>query len=580
MYQTLYRKYRPDRFDDVVGQDVIIKTLKNEILTNQLNHAYLFSGPRGTGKTTIAKILAKTINCQNIENIQACNNCVNCTQINNKQSNDIIEIDAASNNGVDEIRELKSKVNLVPSTGKYKVYIIDEVHMLTLGAFNALLKTLEEPPSHIIFILATTDPHKIPLTILSRCQRFDFKKISINNLIKRLKQITELEHIEISDEALSEIARLSDGGMRDALSMLDQVIAFSDTKITVRDVHEVNGTLSQEQLSNMIKYLFEQNLVLVLDLIDELNDNGKNLVKLTEELIQFLRNILLYRTAPDYFKQHNLNVEVYQNISREIKKEQLLLIIQKFNTTLSEMHNSNNPKLLLELLFISLMDFDCNIQSKEINEDYTNKNNNISNINEFSTDSMNMKENNNKEPKEPKEIKETLDSNINNSLIVSDNKFQEVIEIRVNNALAGFTKKEFLQIKKELEQLETLLIDPNYSKYISMILDADLKVAGNNYLVFVNKNSKLTDIFNFHILEIENIIENYIKKKYKIISIDMEKWNIIKNEFNSKTKHYYLKEENYDLQNLLNNSNKTKKTSEHSDEIQNLFSDMIEYEEE
>ena len=199
MYQSLYRKYRPKSFEEVVGQTVIIKTLQNSVKNNKLSHAYLFTGPRGTGKTSIAKILAKTINCENLEKSNPCNKCVNCTQINNKQFIDIIEIDAASNNGVDEIREINNKVNLVPSIGKYKVYIIDEVHMLTTGAFNALLKTLEEPTSHIIFILATTEPHKIPATILSRCQRFDFKKISQKEMINRIKIIIEQEKINIEE---------------------------------------------------------------------------------------------------------------------------------------------------------------------------------------------------------------------------------------------------------------------------------------------------------------------------------------------------------------------------------------------
>lgn len=575
MYQTLYRKYRPDNFDEVVGQDIIIRTLKNEILTNQLNHAYLFSGPRGTGKTSIAKILAKTINCDNLQDGIACNECVNCTQINNKQSNDIIEIDAASNNGVDEIRELKSKVNLVPSTGKYKVYIIDEVHMLTLGAFNALLKTLEEPPAHIIFILATTDPHKIPLTILSRCQRFDFKKISLDNLIKRLKQIAELEKINISEEALFEIARLSDGGMRDALSMLDQVISFSDKEITVQDVHEINGTLSQEQLANMIRYLFNHDLVAELNLIDELNDNGKNLVKLTEELIRFLRNILLYITAPNYFQEHHLNIEIYEKISREINSINLLSVIKEFNNTLSEMHNSNNPKLLLELLFISLISYQNNTDAKKIESSEKN----IPKINNNTQE----EKNNEKTNKLEKTIK--ISQKKENSILPTEtteftNKINELIEIRVNNALAGFNKKEFLNIKKQLEQLQTLLINPDCSKYISMIMDADLKVAGNNYLVFVNKNTKLTDIFNFHIIEIEDVILNHLNMHYKIISIDMDKWEIVKTEFNSKTKQYKLQEEKYNLKELLNNRNNEKLSSlENNDEIQNLFGDMIEYEE-
>lgn len=575
MYQTLYRKYRPKNFDEVVGQDIIIKTLENEIKAEQLNHAYLFTGPRGTGKTSVAKILAKTINCEQLENGKPCNQCVNCTQINNKQSNDIIEIDAASNNGVDEIRELKSKVNLVPSTGKYKVYIIDEVHMLTLGAFNALLKTLEEPPTHIIFILATTDPHKIPLTILSRCQRFDFKKISMNNLVRRLKQITELEKIEISNEALSEIARLSDGGMRDALSMLDQVIAFSDSEITVQDVHEINGTLSQEQLSDMIQYLFNHDLVAELNLIAELNDNGKNLVKLTEELIQFLRNILLYITAPGYFDQHNSNIEMYQKISREIKQHQLLKIIKEFNMTLSDMHNSNNPKLLLELLFISLMTLTEErdklkmvLRDNERQEIHFEKIDNQTN-NETMTNELPSNED-----------KKLLNLKQSSQSINIDSKFEQIIETRVNNALSGFTKKEFLNIKKQIEQLQTLLIDPDCSKYISIIMDSDLKAAGNDYLVFVNKNSKLTEIFNSNIIEIEDVIVKQLNRNYKVISVDVDKWNIIKNEFNSKTKQYNLQTEEYNLREILQKQQQNIVfSSEKNDEIKKLFGNIIEYEE-
>ena len=295
MYQALYRKYRPKTFDEVVGQDVIIKTLKNAVSNNRLTHAYLFSGPRGTGKTSIAKILAKTINCVNLKDYTPCDECVSCTQINNKQTNDIIEIDAASNNGVDEIRELKSKVNLVPSNSKYKIYIIDEVHMLTVGAFNALLKTLEEPPAHIIFIFATTEPHKIPLTILSRCQRFDFKKISESKILERLAEIVEKENIKIEKEALIEIARLADGGMRDAISILDQVTAYSNDKITTSDVHEVNGTLPQRELFQLIDAVIDKNIEESFKIIDKYNNDGKNLIKLMEEIIHFVRNILIKR---------------------------------------------------------------------------------------------------------------------------------------------------------------------------------------------------------------------------------------------------------------------------------------------
>jgi len=351
MYQALYRKYRPLTFDEVVGQDVIIRTLKNAVLNKKISHAYLFTGPRGTGKTTIAKILAKTINCLNLNDMTPCNNCVSCTQINQKQSTDIVEIDAASNNGVDEIREIRNKVNLVPSISKYKVYIIDEVHMLTTGAFNALLKTLEEPPSHIIFILATTEPHKIPATILSRCQRFDFKRISSNKLVERLEFISKQEKIDIDKQALFEISRISEGGMRDAISMLDQVLSYSEGMVTLEDVHEVNGTLSQKDLGEFIENIFDKNILEVLKLIDKYNDLGKNIIKLSEEIIQLLKNILLYKTVPNYFDDKELEA-LYERLGNNTKVEHLINLIDEFNNSLPKLKQSNDPKLILELLVI------------------------------------------------------------------------------------------------------------------------------------------------------------------------------------------------------------------------------------
>ena len=248
MYQALYRKYRPQTLDDVVGQDVIIKILSNSVINNKISHAYLFCGPRGTGKTSIAKIMAKIVNCEHLNGITPCDKCDSCNEFNNKNNTDIIEIDAASNNGVDEIRELKNKINLVPTIGKYKVYIIDEVHMLTIGAFNALLKTLEEPPSHALFILATTEPHKIPITILSRCQRLDFKKISTDSIKNRLKQICNEENIKIEENALEQIANLCDGGMRDSISMLDKLVAYTNNDIKFDDVNEINGLITNDQI--------------------------------------------------------------------------------------------------------------------------------------------------------------------------------------------------------------------------------------------------------------------------------------------------------------------------------------------
>src|SRR5574344_2354362 len=294
---ALYREFRPQTFDDVIGQDKIVKTLKNQIETNTISHAYLFCGTRGTGKTSCAKIFARAVNCESPKSGSPCGNCEVCKKIQSNGNLDIIEIDAASNNRVDEIRDLREKVGYLPSVGKYKVYIIDEVHMLTDSAFNALLKTLEEPPSHIIFILATTEPHKLPATILSRCQRFDFKRIPSDQIVIHLRKIATKESREITDEALLTIANISDGGMRDSISLLDQVNSYKNGNITVDDIHKVNGSLSSKDKYEFIEQLFNKNLKEILSKIDEYNEDGKNLIKVIEEIINTLKEILMSKIS-------------------------------------------------------------------------------------------------------------------------------------------------------------------------------------------------------------------------------------------------------------------------------------------
>ncbi len=299
-YTALYRKFRPDTFEDVKGQEHIVTTLKNQINAERIGHAYLFCGTRGTGKTTVAKILAKAVNCENLKDGSPCNECPACRAITSGASMNVIEIDAASNNGVDNIREIRDEVQYPPTQGKYKVYIIDEVHMLSIGAFNALLKTLEEPPSYVIFILATTEAHKIPVTILSRCQRYDFKRISIDVISDRIKELTEKENVDIEDKAVRYIAKSADGAMRDALSLLDQCIAFYlGEKLTYDHVLEVLGAVDTTVFSNMLRSMLNDDTVGAINALEDIVMSGRDLSQFITDFTWYLRNLLLIMTSDD-----------------------------------------------------------------------------------------------------------------------------------------------------------------------------------------------------------------------------------------------------------------------------------------
>ena len=545
MYQALYRKYRPSTFDEVVGQDVIVKTLKNAIINNKLSHAYLFAGPRGTGKTSIAKIFAKTINCLEPINGNPCNECVNCTQIIKKQTTDIIEIDAASNNGVDEIRELRSKANLVPSNSEYKVYIIDEVHMLSTGAFNALLKTLEEPPSHVIFILATTEPHKVIQTILSRCQRFDFKKIEDKKIIECLKNISLKENVDIDLDALKEIARLSDGAMRDAIGMLDQAHSYVEGQITLKEIHEINGTISNYDIKEFIKDIEENNIDSLFKKIDDFNDSGKNLIKISEQILLFLRDLLLYKTVTNYFETKEILYGDFDNLP----SDQILDIITELNNTITQMKYVDNPKITFELFIIKLTSIKepkYIEKPKEIKKDTTTE------IKEVVEEVL-----------EPEPIEEPSKENP---------ELDKIIDIRVNNTLATFKKALIPKVKKELENLNSMLLLPEVSNYVSLILDGDLRATGEQYLLFVYNSEHMATIFNQNIVEIEEILAKTLSTTYKVIAVDKNHWDEIKKEYNSKEKEYTLKEEKFNLEKVLDSVPK--------DDIENLFGNLIEYEEE
>lgn len=367
MYQVLYRKYRPKVFADVYGQEHVTSTLKNEIKENRIAHAYLFTGSRGTGKTTCAKILAKAVNCENSIDGEPCNECEVCKGLDSGTIYDVVEIDAASNNGVDNIRDLREEANYTPSRGKYRVYIIDEVHMLSTGAFNALLKTLEEPPAHVIFILATTEVHKLPATILSRCQRFDFKRIQPETMSVRLKQVAQLEGMELDDDAAILIARIADGALRDGLSILDQCAGRSK-KIDSALVSEVAGLAGREALYKLTDCICTQNSSSAMTVISELYQNSYDMERLCVEMINHLRNFLIVKTVKDSRGLIICTDDEYNSIilsAENFTLENVIFALDLFQDALTKIKTGANARVELEMAFVKLCEpkLDVNIDS-------------------------------------------------------------------------------------------------------------------------------------------------------------------------------------------------------------------------
>nr|WP_312216858.1 DNA polymerase III subunit gamma/tau [Clostridioides sp.] len=357
MHKALYRTYRPQTFEDMVGQRHIIKTLKNQIKNDNVGHAYLFTGTRGTGKTSTAKIFARAVNCINPNDQEPCNKCEICESILNDNTMDTIEIDAASNNSVDDIRELRESVKYSPTNCKYKVYIIDEVHMLSQGAFNALLKTLEEPPSYVIFILATTEPHKIPATILSRCQRFDFKRVTINEMVKRMKDICAGENIEVEEKALNLIASNSQGALRDALSILDQCMSFGEDKITYDDVVELMGTVNIDQLFDLSQYIIDQDIKKSLQSLNEFISWGKDIRNLINDLISHFRNIMVRKVSKDTDDILSLPEDTLERISKQsegVEINSLIRILNVLSETQDNIKSSSNQRVMVEVAIMKI----------------------------------------------------------------------------------------------------------------------------------------------------------------------------------------------------------------------------------
>ena len=550
MYQALYRKYRPNNFNEVVGQKIVVKTLENAIENNKISHAYIFAGPRGTGKTSIAKIFAKTINCLNLKKNIPCENCTNCINFNNKKNIDVIEIDAASNNGVDEIRNLKNSVNLVPNNSKYKIYIIDEVHMLSSSAFNALLKTLEEPPEFVIFILATTELYKVPETIISRCQNFEFNRVATKEINERLRKISDLENIHISNEAINLISKLSNGGMRDSISLLDQLSSYKNEKIEVEDVFDVCGLISNEQMFELLNTLINNNLKETIIKIEKYNNEGKNLSILFENMLDLIKNILIYDNASDYFEDKEL-IKKLEFYSKNLKEEKLYDIIKLINETLLNMKYENNKLLLSELLLIKI--------DKLLNEK--------SNI---------LKQKNEQEKIKKKEEKKIEEKKIEeNNEEIRNELIEKLKKIRINNTLAQFNKRDFQNFKKEFSIIKNYINDEQNGEYVSLLLDAEIKAKGKEYIIFVYNDNDMSILFNKMLSRIESFLKNIFNEEYKIISTDKNSWEIIKKEFNSNLK---LGNNVYKLQEEIIIDNNKKENIIKNNDIDNMFNEIVKYE--
>ena len=525
MYQTLYRKYRPNKFEDVVGQNVIIKTLQNSIKGDRVGHSYLFYGPRGTGKTTIARIFSKMINCENNSSGMLCGKCAACKLADSNENMDLIEIDAASNNGVDQIRDLKEKINLVPSNFKYKVYIIDEVHMLSIGAFNALLKTLEEPPEHVVFILATTEFHKVPETIVSRCQCFQFERLSINDITTKLKEICKKEKIKIEDDVITEIAKISDGGMRDAIGQLDQLISYQTENITLEDFNEVNKLVDYSKIDYFLNTIFQKNTPEVLNFINMCSEQGKNFIQILNQMLIYMRNKIV-----DYYV-NNAEIDVYMY-------ERFASLI---NEKLNEIKRSSNPQMYIEIMILDFITNEKNVKFINSVEQKTEQQENKS-------ETTKPKEN----IRKTIEIKEDIPKKVKSKTQVLKHilNFSEVMKIRLNNAFVNASKKEKENDIEKISKLKDYCFDEKIGYLASEILNSEVCMASDEYIVLsykykssLDKNADSIDLF-------ENLINDKLKLNKKIVLISEEEWKTESKKYidNLKNSIKYEKQEELNYQ--------------------------------
>ena len=538
-YISLYRKYRPKKFADVIGQDVIIKILKNSISNNKIGHAYIFSGPRGTGKTSTAKIFAKAVNCKNPIDGDVCENCEIC-KINSENEIDIVEIDAASNNGIDEIREIKNSIKLLPAELKYKVYIVDEVHMLSNSAFNALLKTLEEPPAHAIFILATTEINKIPLTVLSRCQKFDFKKITKENIIDRLTYIIKEENIKnISDDILNLIAELSDGGLRDAINLLDQVNSLNKDTITQTDVLNLVGAINNDNIISFLNKIVDCNISEVIKTINDFYNKSINFINVVNSLENLIKDIIIFNNSSNYFdKEYEKTLFNFSKV--DINK---LLQASEYLFSLNNELKRNNQRVISEIYLLKVT-----LLFKKEDEII----------------------NNNKEVKEKLKKDENIDQlEVNKETIIEEKNDKSII---INNVFYGANKEEKEKFLNKFSNINEFLTDKKYNSIANLLIKSTPEVVSDKIVLFSFKNDFEVVLFDKNEDLVKKLLKNVYNKNYEVVAISTEDWKSEKNNYikniKSGVKYTYIEEEK-----------KKKVTKKRTNELENtaelIFGDGI-----
>lgn len=502
-YKVLYRKYRPIDFNHLVGQESIKKILLNSIINDKIAHAYIFTGPRGTGKTSTAKIFARTLNCEDVDQGIACGKCESCLNLN--QNPDIIELDAASNNSVDDIRNIVDSVNIAPTNGKYKIYIIDEVHMLSTSAWNAFLKTLEEPPHNVIFILATTEIQKVPITVLSRCQRFDFQRIEKEEIKQHLIKICEEEKIQADENALSEIAFLSDGCMRDALSILDQLSKISDA-ITIDIIKDNYGTVTDNELESIYVSILHNDLKALLENLSKIKKSGIDIKLLLDKMVEYFINKAIS------LKQKNVS----NNAFKQLKK-----MITSLNELLGKLNSNSNGFLMLELELISFInDDETNLSSRDINQIISREI--IS-----------------------KDTKVDVNKMLKNNENTYYNIKKEFIDVRINNTLVKASKENKINFMKQWKQFYNELEKKDLKEFVNIVKNSLPQIVSDQYALLVTKSESTKLIGNSKLRDLELQFKNILNREYKFIILHTSEWNDFLKEYDKEKEYNLIDETKY-----------------------------------